>query len=125
MERSGLAAERSFFFNKMGIEKNILWKQPEFYYMQEGGKEAVLRFANLPAPFHAAVAFANLLKSYTGIPKWKLLFTAAGMGGAVLYSNRKLEQLDDITFGLIAVPRRAPSCPWSRGSTVSPSPPPG
>jgi zeta-carotene desaturase len=114
------------FFNKMGIEKNILWKQPEFYYMQEGGKEAVLRFANLPAPFHAAVAFANLLKSYTGIPKWKLLFTAAGMGGAVIYSNKKLESLDDITFGQWAY-RRSPKDaflpmePGINGLTFTPS----
>lgn len=87
------------FFNKMGIDKNILWKQTEFYYMQEGGKDAVLRFANLPAPFHAAVAFGTLLKSYTGVPKWKLLFTAGAMGGAVMYSDRKLEKLDEVSFG--------------------------
>ncbi|MBN2025943.1 MAG: FAD-dependent oxidoreductase, partial [Actinobacteria bacterium] len=95
------------FFNKMGIEKNILWKQTEFYYMQEGGNEAVLRFAKLPAPFHAAVAFGNLLKSYTAVPKWKLLFTAIGMGSAVMYSNSKIEKLDDMTFGQWLV-RRAP-----------------
>jgi uncharacterized protein with NAD-binding domain and iron-sulfur cluster len=114
------------FFTKMGIEKNILWKQTEFYYMQEGGKEAVLRFANLPAPFHAAVAFASLLKSYTGVPKWKLLFTAAGMGGAVMYSTRKLEKLDDITFGQWAL-RRSPKDaflpmePGINGLTFTPS----
>ncbi len=114
------------FFNKMGIQDNIQWKQTEFYYMQEGGKEAVLRFANLPAPFHAAVAFANLLKSYTAVPKWKLLFTAAGMGGAVMYSNHKLEKLDEMTFGQWLV-RRAPRDaflplePGINGLTFTPS----
>lgn len=114
------------FFKKLGIEKNILWKQTEFYYMQEGGKEAVLRFANLPAPFHAAVAFWGLLKSYTGVAKWKLLFTAAGMGGAVFYSNRKVEKLDALSFGQWAV-RRAPADaflplePGINGLTFTPS----
>jgi zeta-carotene desaturase len=114
------------FFRKMGIEDNIIWKQTEFYYMQEGGKEAVLRFADLPAPFHAAVAFASLLRSYTGLPKWKLLFTAMGMGGAVMYSERKLESLDDITFGQWVV-RRAPRDaflpmePGINGLTFTPS----
>jgi 15-cis-phytoene desaturase len=114
------------FFNKMGIEKNILWKQAEFYYMQEGGKEAVLRFGKLPAPLHAAVAFANLLKSYEGIPKWKLLFAAAGMGSAVMYSDRQLEKLDDITFGMWAhriSPKGAflPMEPGINGLTFTPS----
>jgi zeta-carotene desaturase len=114
------------FFNKMGIEKNIQWKQTEFYYMQEGGKEAVLKFADLPAPFHAAVAFASLLKSYTAVPRWKLLFTAAGMGGAVMYSNRKIEKLDEVTFGQWLV-RRAPRDaflplePGINGLTFTPS----
>ncbi len=114
------------FFNKMGIEKNILWKQTEFYYMQEGGNEAVLKFANLPAPFHAAAAFGNLLKSYTAVPKWKLLFTAIGMGSAVMYSNSKIEKLDDITFGQWLV-RRAPKDsflplePGINGLTFTPS----
>lgn len=114
------------FFRKMGIEDNIIWKQTEFYYMQEGGREAVLRFANLPAPFHAAAAFYTLLKSYTGVPKWKLLFTAAGMGGAVMYSERKLEKLDEITFGQWAY-RRSPADaflpmePGINGLTFTPS----
>ncbi len=90
------------FFRKMGIEKNIAWKQTEFYYMQPGGKEAVLKFAKLPAPFHAAAAFASLVKSYEAVPKWKMLFAAAGMGSAVMYSEKKLEELDDITFGMWA-----------------------
>ncbi len=114
------------FFRKMGIEENILWKQTEFYYMQAGGKEAVLRFADLPAPFHAAAAFYNLLKSYTGIPKWKLLFTAAGMASGVMAPERKMEKLDEITFGQWAV-RRGPTDaflpmePGINGLTFTPS----
>jgi len=114
------------FFNKMGIEENILWKKTEFYYMQEGGNEAVLRFAKLPAPFHAAAAFGSLLKTYTAVPKWKLLFTAMGMGGAVMYSERKLEELDEITFGQWAY-RRSPQGaflplePGINGLTFTPS----
>ncbi len=114
------------FFNKMGIEKNIQWKQTEFYYMQEGGREAVLKFANLPAPFHAAVAFAHLLKTYDAVPKWKLLFAAVGMGSAVMYSDSKLDRMDDITFGMWAhrmSPKGAflPMEPGINGLTFTPS----
>jgi uncharacterized protein with NAD-binding domain and iron-sulfur cluster len=114
------------FFNKMGIEKNIAWKQSEFYYMQEGGREAVLKFGKLPAPFHAAVAFASLLKNYTGVPKWKLLFAAMGMGSAVMYTDSQLEKLDDITFGMWAhrmSPKGAflPMEPGINGLTFTPS----
>ena len=114
------------FFNKMGIEKNILWKQTEFYYMQEGGREAVLKFADLPAPFHAAAAFMSLINSYTNVPKWKLLFTAMGMGSAVLYSDQQLEKMDDITFGQWALrrsPKNAflPMEPGINGLTFTPS----
>ena len=49
------------FFEKLGIDKNIIWKDPEFYYAQEDGKEAVLKFPNLPAPLHAAVSAECLL----------------------------------------------------------------
>ncbi|MDY6794903.1 MAG: FAD-dependent oxidoreductase [Actinomycetota bacterium] len=114
------------FFRKMGIEENILWKQTEFYYMQEGGREAVLKFSALPAPFHALSAFATLLKNYTNLPKWKLLFTAVGMGGAIMYSDRKLEKLDSFTFGQWLV-RRAPADaflplePGINGLTFTPS----
>ncbi len=87
------------FFNKMGIEKNILWKQTEFYYMQEGGKEAVLRLGKLPAPLHAMPAFFSLLKSYNAVPMWKILLSAIGLGNSFVYSKRKIEKLDDITFG--------------------------
>lgn len=114
------------FFKKMGVEDNILWKQTEFYYMQEGGREAILRFANLPAPLHALTAFINLLKSYTAVPKWKLMFTMAAMGTAVLYSDKKLEKLDDLTFGQWAhrySPRGAflPLEPGINGLTFTPS----
>jgi 15-cis-phytoene desaturase len=96
------------FFKKMGIYDNIIWKEPEFYYAQEDGNEAVLRFPNLPAPLHSAAAFAMLIKAYTGVPKWKMLFTAAAMGmGVSRYSKEKFEALDEITFGQWAM-RYAP-----------------
>ncbi len=114
------------FFKKMGIYENIIWKNTEFYYMQDGGKEAVLRFANLPAPLHAAAAFNSLVKAYEGLPKWKLFFTALGMGTSILYSEEKLNQLDEITFGQWLV-RRAPKDsflpmePGINGLTFTPS----
>jgi uncharacterized protein with NAD-binding domain and iron-sulfur cluster len=93
------------FFKKMGIYENIIWKDPEFYYMQEDGKEAVLRFPNLPAPLHAAAAYVSLIRAYTGLPKWKMIFTALGMGiGVSRYSKAQLDELDDITFGLTFTP---------------------
>lgn len=114
------------FFRKLGIEENIVWKQTELYYMQEGGREAVLRFADLPAPLHAAAAFGSLLKSYRGTPRWKMIFSAAGMGRVLLYSERQLERLDGITFGQWAY-RRAPAGaflplePGINGLTFTPS----
>jgi zeta-carotene desaturase len=114
------------FFNKMGIEDNILWKQTEFYYMQEGGREAVLKFSKLPAPLHALTAFVSLLKSYNAVPRWKLLFTMAAMGSAVLYSDKKIEKMDEITFGQWAhryAPRGAflPLEPGINGLTFTPA----
>ncbi|OFW68006.1 MAG: hypothetical protein A2V52_06795 [Actinobacteria bacterium RBG_19FT_COMBO_54_7] len=114
------------FLKKMGIEDNILWKQTEFYYMQEGGREAVLKFSNLPAPLHALTAFLGLLKSYKAIPRWKLFFTMAAMGFAILYSDKKLEKLDEITFGQWAhrySPKDAflPLEPGVNGLTFTPS----
>lgn len=114
------------FFQKMGVEDNILWKRGEFYYMQEGGREAVLKFSNLPAPLHALTAFMGLLKSYKEIPKWKLFFTMAAMGSAVFYSEKKLEKMDEITFGQWAYrysPRDAflPLEPGVNGLTFTPS----
>ena len=114
------------FFRKMGIEDQILWKQTELYYMQEGGREAVLRFAPLPAPLHAAAAFLTLLKSYRNVPRWRSLFAAAAMGRAATYSERKLEKLDEITFGQWAYrlsPAHAflPLEPGINGLTFTPS----
>lgn len=114
------------FFRKLGIEDHILWKQSEFYYMQEGGKEAVLRFAALPAPLHAASAFLAFLRSYRAAPGWRLLCAVAGMGRAATYSQHKLEKLDEITFGQWAyrsAPARAflPLEPGINGLTFTPS----
>ncbi|MBU1670786.1 MAG: FAD-dependent oxidoreductase [Actinobacteria bacterium] len=115
------------FFRKMGIHENIIWKDPEFYYMQPGGREAVLRFANLPAPLHAAAAYASLVKAYKGLPKWKMLCTAAAMGmGVSRYSTKQLDELDDITFGMWAMrmaPKGAfkPMEPGINGLTFTPS----
>ena len=115
------------FFKKMGIYENIIWKDPEFYYMQEDGKEAVLRFPNLPAPLHAAAAYVSLIKAYTGLPKWKMIFTALGMGvGVSRYSKAQLDELDDITFGMWSMrmaPKGAfkPMEPGINGLTFTPS----
>jgi uncharacterized protein with NAD-binding domain and iron-sulfur cluster len=115
------------FFKKMGIYENIIWKDPEFYYMQEDGKEAVLRFPNLPAPLHAAAAYVSLIRAYTGLPKWKMIFTALGMGiGVSRYSKAQLDELDDITFGMWSMrmaPKGAfkPMEPGINGLTFTPS----
>jgi len=115
------------FFKKMGIYENIIWKDPEFYYMQEDGKEAVLRFPNLPAPLHVAAAYVSLIKAYTGLPKWKMIFTALGMGvGVSRYSKAQLDELDDITFGMWSMrmaPKGAfkPMEPGINGLTFTPS----
>lgn len=115
------------FFKKMGIYENITWKAPEFYYMQKDGREAVLKFANLPAPLHAAAAYASLIRNYTELPKWKMLFTALGMGvGVSMYSKEKIDELDEITFGMWSqrfAPRGAfkPMEPGINGLTFTPS----
>jgi len=115
------------FFKKLDIDKNIIWKNSEFYFAQEDGKEAVLRFGNLPAPLHAAAAYVSLIKAYTGLPKWKMIFTALGMGmGVSRYSKAQLEELDDITFGMWAMrvaPKGAfkPMEPGINGLTFTPS----
>ncbi len=115
------------FFEKMGIDKNIIWKDSKFYYMQKDGKEAVLDFPNLPAPLHAAAAYLSLFKAYTGLPKWKLVFAALGMGmGISRYSKQQLEELDEITFGQWAMrvaPKGAfkPMEPGINGLTFTPS----
>lgn len=95
------------FFKKMGIYDNIIWKPTEFYYMQENGKEAVMKYKKLPAPFHAVYAFLNLLKGYEALPKWKLIFSMIGMGSAIMLSEEKLNKLDDVTLGMW-LSRKAP-----------------
>jgi uncharacterized protein with NAD-binding domain and iron-sulfur cluster len=114
------------FFKKMGIYDNIAWKAPEFYYMQKGGKEAILKFAKLPAPLHAAAAYMSLLKAYDEVPKWKMLFTAAAMGMGTMYSKEKIDSLDEMTFGMWSrrfVPNGAfkPMEPGINGLTFTPS----
>ncbi len=86
------------FFKKMGIEKNIVWKSQDFYYAQEDGNQPVLHIPNLPAPLHAGMAFFYLMKSYKGIPKWKMIkamITCAGMMGI---SRKKLDELDRLSW---------------------------
>ncbi len=115
------------FFKKMGIYENIAWKEPVFYYMQRGGREAVMRFADLPAPFHAAAAYFSLLKAYDEVPRWRLVLGAMAMGyGIARYSESDLDRLDDISFGMWAsrmAPRDAfkPLEPGINGLTFTPS----
>ncbi len=114
------------FFKKMGIYENIAWKGTEFYYAQDNGEQAVMRFAKLPAPFHAAAAFLSLIKAYKGIPKWKMLFTAASLGTAVLFSQEKIDSLDSMTLAQYNARRgphdaMKPLEPGINGLTFTPS----
>lgn len=84
------------FFKKMGIYDNIAWKQTEFYYAMPGGKQAVLKFKDWPAPFHAAYAFMNLLKDYKEIPRWKILAASFPLSSGLFLSKKKMDKLDDI-----------------------------
>jgi 15-cis-phytoene desaturase len=86
------------FFEKMGISDNLTWKQTEFYYAQPGGRQPVLRFKNLPAPFHASYAFLNLLKDYRGIPKWKILAATLPLSSGLFLSKEKVDRLDEISM---------------------------
>lgn len=115
------------FFKKMDIENNLIWKSTEFYYMQPGGKEAVLKFhPRLPAPLHAAYAGASLLKAYKGQPIWKTLMTGIGFANAMMYSEKQLDAQDELTFGMWAM-RYAPKGslkpmePGTNGLTFTPS----
>lgn len=114
------------FLTKLGVESNIIWKRPEFRFLQEGGREAMLGFADLPAPLHAVAAMLGLLRTYTGAPRWKLACAMAALGGASLYSDRRLDRLDGMTFGQWAA-RRAPADafvflePAINGLTFTPS----
>jgi len=114
------------FFKKMGIYENIAWKSTDFYYAMDNGEQAVMRFAKLPAPFHAAAAFLSLFRAYKGIPKWKMLFTAASLGSAVLFSKEKIESLDNMTLAQYNARRgphdaMKPLEPGINGLTFTPS----
>ncbi|MDD5747915.1 MAG: FAD-dependent oxidoreductase [Actinomycetota bacterium] len=86
------------FFKKMGIYENIIWKPTEFYYAQPGGKQAVLKFIDLPAPFHAMYAYAHMLKDYKNVPLWKVLSAAIPLGSGLLMSKEKVDELDKISM---------------------------
>ena len=85
------------FFRKMGTYENITWKNTEFYYVQPGGRQAVLKFANLPAPLHAMYAFAHLMKDYKGVAKWKVAAAFIPMGSGLFTSMEKMKKLDEIS----------------------------
>jgi zeta-carotene desaturase len=87
------------FFKKMGIEKNLLWKQPEFYYAQDNGNQPVLGFKNLPAPLHAAGATMGLVSKYQGIPKWKMIMALVPFASVIMKSKQAMDKLDDISWG--------------------------
>jgi len=83
------------FFKKMGIENNLVWKQPEFYFAQDNGNQPVLGFKDLPAPLHAAVATLGMLKKYQGIPKWKLFMAMIPFASLVTKTKEQADKLDD------------------------------
>ncbi|HEY5527249.1 MAG TPA: FAD-dependent oxidoreductase [Candidatus Anoxymicrobiaceae bacterium] len=86
------------FFKKMGIYENIAWKNTEFYYALPGGKQAVLRFKKLPAPFHAAFAFMNMLKDYKEISPLKVIAAGFPLASGLLMSKEKIDKLDNISM---------------------------
>jgi len=86
------------FFKKMDIEQNIIWKDIAFVYAQPGGKQAVLKLKQLPAPFHAMLGIANLLKDYEADARWKMLLGVLPMGTGLLMNKKKLEELDNISL---------------------------
>ncbi len=86
------------FFDRMGISDNIVWKDSAFYYAQKDGDLASLKFANLPAPLHAAYAMAHLLKDFRGIPLWKLATAALPMGLGVGANLHDIDALDAISM---------------------------
>ncbi len=86
------------FFEKMGIAENILWKDSQFYYAQKDGELASLKFADLPAPLHAAYAMGHLLKDFRGIPLWKLATAALPMGLGIGSNLHRIEELDAVSM---------------------------
>ncbi len=89
------------FFEKMGIADNILWKKTEFCYAQPGGNLAVLKFKDLPAPFHAMYAFAHLLKDYREVPRWKVLAAALPLSSGLFLTKEKVSKLDNISMATL------------------------
>jgi len=87
------------FFKKMGIENNLVWKQPEFYYAQDNGNQPVLAFKNLPAPLHAAGAAFGLVSKYQGIPKWKMFVALVQFASVLMKSKSEMDKLDDYSWG--------------------------
>jgi 15-cis-phytoene desaturase len=86
------------FFKKMGIYENIAWKKTEFYYALPGGKQAVLSFKSLPAPFHAALAFMGMLKDYKEISPLKVIAAGFPLGAGLFLSKDQVDKLDEISM---------------------------
>jgi 15-cis-phytoene desaturase len=86
------------FFERLGIKDKILWKDTEFYYAQPGGKQAVLKLVNLPAPLHAIYGLAHMLKDYREVPRWKVLTSMAPFAASVFLSKDRITKLDDISM---------------------------
>ncbi len=87
------------FFKKMGIENNLVWKQPEFYYAQDNGNQPVLSFKNLPAPLHAAGAAWGLVSKYQGIPMWKMLCALGQFGMMIMQTKDQMDKMDELSWG--------------------------
>lgn len=86
------------FFKRMGIYENIAWKDSKFYFKMAGGEEAVLKFARLPAPFHAVYAMAHLLKDFKAAPRWKLIAGGFPMGFGMFKAIQKIDEADEISM---------------------------
>ncbi len=86
------------FFEKMGIDKNIAWKDSKFYFQMPGGESAILKFAKLPAPLHAVYAMACLLKDFKAAPRWKLIAGGFPMGFGMMRAVPRIDELDDISM---------------------------
>ena len=87
------------FFKKIGVADKIMWKRPEYYFAQDDGVQAVLRFPKLPSPFHAAGAMYGMMKAYKGLPLWKMLFAAASLSSLITKTDAEIDKLDDTTWG--------------------------
>jgi len=114
------------FFKKMGIYENIIWKQTEFYYAQPGGRQAVLKFIDLPAPLHAVYAFAHMLKDYKGVPRWKVMLAGMPLSFGLLMSKDKIDELDNISMATLvyrygSLDGLKPMEPGINGLTFTPS----